>query len=176
MIVDYQGQRPQIGRNVFIAPTAVVIGAVEIGDNSSIWYGSVLRGDRDRIVIGTESNIQDNCTVHTDPGKPVRIGDRVSVGHGAVIHGCTLEDRCLVGIRAVVLNGARVCSGTVVGSGGVVREGQVVGPYQLVAGVPVRLKKELDESILERIDGTSQTYRMLAGRHREIAEPPKPST
>jgi len=168
MIFAYHEQLPQIGANVFIAPTAVVIGAVEIGDNSSIWYGSVVRGDRDRIVIGAGSNIQDNCTVHTDPGKPVRIGDEVSVGHGAVVHGCILEDRCLVGIRAVVLNGARVCTGTIVGSGGVVREGQIAGPYQLVAGVPVKLKKQLDESILERIMGTSQTYRMLAAEHREI--------
>lgn len=168
MILDYQGQHPQIGDNVFIAPTAVVIGRVTIGDNSSIWYGSVLRGDRDRIVIGANTNIQDNCTVHTDPGKPVHIGNRVSVGHGAVVHGCTLEDRCLVGIRAVVLNDARVRTGTIVGSGGVVREGQIVGPFQLVAGVPVELKKTLDESVLERIVGTSQTYQMLAAQHLEL--------
>ncbi|HHP7235547.1 MAG TPA: gamma carbonic anhydrase family protein [Desulfobacterales bacterium] len=172
MILDYQGQHPQIGSNVFIAPTAVVIGQVTIGDNSSIWYGSVLRGDRDRIVIGANTNIQDNCTVHTDPGKPVHIGNRVSVGHGAVVHGCTLEDRCLVGIRAVVLNDACVRTGTIVGSGGVVREGQIVGPFQLVAGVPVKLKKTLDESVLERIVGTSQTYQMLAARHLELFEDP----
>jgi carbonic anhydrase/acetyltransferase-like protein (isoleucine patch superfamily) len=172
MILDYQGQHPQIGNNVFIAPTAVVIGQVTIGDNSSIWYGSVLRGDRDRIVIGANTNIQDNCTVHTDPGKPVHIGNRVSVGHGAVVHGCTLEDRCLVGIRAVVLNDACVRTGTIVGSGGVVREGQIVGPFQLVAGVPVKLKKTLDESVLERIVGTSQTYQMLAARHLELFEDP----
>jgi carbonic anhydrase/acetyltransferase-like protein (isoleucine patch superfamily) len=98
----------------------------------------------------------------------VHIGNRVSVGHGAVVHGCTLEDRCLVGIRAVVLNGARVRTGTIVGSGGVVREGQIVGPFQLVAGVPVKLKKTLDESVLERIVGTSQTYQMLAAQHLEL--------
>lgn len=174
MIVDYQGRRPRIGKNVFIAPTAVVIGRVEIGDYSSIWYGSVLRGDRDRIVIGANTNIQDNCTVHTDPGKPVWIGDRVSVGHGAVVHGCILEDRCLVGIRAVVLNDARVCTGTIVGSGGVVREGQIVGPLQLVAGVPVETKKTFDESILQRIIATSQTYRRLAEQHRGIYDHPEP--
>lgn len=170
MILDYQGQHPQIGNHVFIAPTAVVIGNVRIGDKASIWYGSVLRGDRDRIVIGAHTNIQDNCTVHTDPGKPVYIGERVSVGHGAVIHGCTLEDRCLVGIRAVVLNDACVRTGTIVGSGGVVREGQVVGPFQLVAGVPATVKKPLDESDLKRIVGTSQTYQMLAAQHRRIFE------
>ena len=90
MILDYEGIKPKIGKNVFIAPTAVVIGKVRIMDNASIWYGTVVRGDRDTITIGKNTNIQDNCTVHTDPGKPVVLGDNVSVGHGVVVHGLSL--------------------------------------------------------------------------------------
>ena len=116
MIRDYRGHRPKIGNNVFIAPTAVVIGKVTIGDNASIWYGTVVRGDRDSITIGENVNIQDNCTLHTDPGMPVVIGSGVSVGHAAVVHGCTIEKNSLIGIQAVVLNGAVIREGSVVGS------------------------------------------------------------
>ena len=171
MILEYEGHRPKIGKDVFIAPTAVVIGKVEIGDNSSIWYGTVVRGDRDTITIGNNVNIQDNCTLHTDPGKPVVIGDGVSVGHAAVVHGCTIEKNSLVGIQAVVLNGAVIREGSVVGSGAVVREGQQVGPFHLVAGVPATLKKELDASILDKNAGTTQTYRQLAAEHRLLHSP-----
>lgn len=168
MILDYKGHRPEIGKNVFIAPTAVVIGKVVIGDNASIWYGTVVRGDRDTITIGNNVNIQDNCTLHTDPGQPVVIGDGVSVGHAAVVHGCIIENNCLIGIQAVVLNGAVVKEGSVVGSGAVVREGQQVGPFHLVAGVPAVLKKTLDQTILEKIGGTCQTYQNLAKEHIHV--------
>lgn len=166
MILAYKGITPQIGKNVFIAPTAVIIGDVKIGDNSSIWYGTVVRGDRDVITIGQNTNIQDNCTVHTDPGKPVTIGNNVSVGHSAVVHGCTLEDNCLIGINATVLNAAVIKTGSVIGSGAVVRQGQSVGPLQLAAGVPAIVKKELTETDVEGILQTSRTYMMLSQEHR----------
>jgi carbonic anhydrase/acetyltransferase-like protein (isoleucine patch superfamily) len=165
MILECRGVRPRIGNNVFIAPTAVVIGDVKIRDNASIWYGTVVRGDRDTITIGENSNIQDNCTVHTDPGKPVLIGSGVSIGHGAVVHGCTIEDDCLIGIKAAVLNGAVIRQGSIVGSGAVVREEQAVGPFQLVAGVPAETKKRLDEAVVERIRGTTRAYLTLAAEH-----------
>jgi carbonic anhydrase/acetyltransferase-like protein (isoleucine patch superfamily) len=111
LILSFQDKTPVIGKNVFIAPTAVVIGDVQIGDDSSIWYGTVLRGDMAPIRIGCQTNIQDNSVVHTDHGHPATIGDRVSVGHRAVVHGCTLEDEALIGIGAIVLNGARVGTG-----------------------------------------------------------------
>ena len=171
MILEYEGHHPKIGQDVFIAPTAVVIGKVEIGDNSSIWYGTVVRGDRDVITIGKNVNIQDNCTLHTDPGQPVVIGDGVSVGHAAVVHGCTIEKQSLIGIQAVVLNGAVIREGSVVGSGAVVREGQQVGPFQLVTGVPAVVKKELDASILQKHAGTTETYRQLAAAHRLLHSP-----
>ena len=168
MILPYNNVTPQIGQNVFIAPTAVVIGDVHIGDNSSIWYGSVVRGDRDAIRIGHSTNIQDNCTLHTDPGKPVTVGNHVSVGHNAVVHGCTLEDHTLIGINSTVLNGAVIKTGSVIGSGAVVKEGQSVGPLQLAAGVPAVVKKELPEAAIDKIHQTSQTYMKLAGQHSQL--------
>jgi carbonic anhydrase/acetyltransferase-like protein (isoleucine patch superfamily) len=135
-------------------------------DNANIWYGTVVRGDRDTITIGMNTNIQDNCTVHIDPGYPVTIGHDVTIAHRAVIHGCTIEDNCLVGIGAIVLNGALVKDGSIVGSGAVVREGQVVGPYHLVAGVPALFKKELDETAIERNLKSAKDYMKLAQAHR----------
>ena len=170
MVLDYKGIRPRIGQNVFIAPTAVIIGEVDIHDGASIWYGTVVRGDRAPITIGKNANIQDNCTLHTDPGKPVRIGERASVGHNAVVHGCTLERYSLVGIGAVVLNGATVKEGSIVASGAVVKEGQSIGPYQLVAGIPAIVKKELPPEVVERTIATSKTYQMLAEDHRNSRE------
>ncbi len=166
MILDYKGKQPKLGKNVFLAPTAVIIGNVKIMDNANIWYGTVVRGDRDTITIGSNTNIQDNCTVHIDPGYPVVIGHDVTVAHHAVIHGCTIEDLSLIGIGAIVLNGAVIKEGSVVGSGAVVREGQVVGPYHLVAGVPALLKKELDESIIEKNLRSSRNYIKLAAEQR----------
>ena len=126
MILPFGGKLPVIGENVYLAPTAVLIGDVVIGDGSSIWFGTVLRGDMAPIRVGRETNIQDNCTVHVDEGFPAVIGDRVSVGHNAVVHGCTVEDECLVGMGALVLTGALVRRGSVVAANAVVREGQQV--------------------------------------------------
>ncbi|UCH21085.1 MAG: gamma carbonic anhydrase family protein [Deltaproteobacteria bacterium] len=165
MILDYKGIKPKIGKNVFIAPTAVVIGKVQIMDNASIWYGAVVRGDREPITIGKNSNVQDNCTVHTDPGYPVVIGRNVTIAHNAIVHGCTIEELSLIGIGAILLNGALIKKGSVVGSGAVVREGQEVGPYQLVAGVPAALKKELDDTILEKNLESARNYMKRAAEH-----------
>jgi carbonic anhydrase/acetyltransferase-like protein (isoleucine patch superfamily) len=165
MIIELNGKRPIIGENVFIAPTAVVIGDVTIGDHASIWYGTVLRGDMDIIRIGAHTNIQDNCTLHTDWGKPAIVGDYVTVGHNAVVHGCTIEDRCLIGMGAVLLNGAVVQSGSVVAAGSVVREGASVGPNRLAAGLPAVEKKELTADDIEGLGRPIQNYRKLADLH-----------
>ena len=149
MIMEFKGKRPKIGNNVYIAPNAVVIGDVEIGDGSSIWFNTVIRGDSDAIRIGRNTNIQDNCTIHIDDGKPTIIGDHVTVGHNAVVHGCTIEDCCLIGIHATVLNGAHIKRGSIVASNALVMEGKTVGPFQLVAGVPAALKKTLSETMVD---------------------------
>ncbi len=158
ILMEYNGKRPKIGKNVYIAPTAVIIGDVEIGDHSSIWFHTVLRGDIDAIRIGAHTNIQDNCTVHMDAGKPAIIGDWVTVGHNAVVHGCTVEDDCLIGINATVLSGAMIRRGSIVGGNALVREGQEVGPLQLVIGVPAAVKKQFDESVIRTIRSPGESY------------------
>jgi carbonic anhydrase/acetyltransferase-like protein (isoleucine patch superfamily) len=166
MILSINGKHPRIGGGVFIAPTAVVIGDVTIAEGASIWYGAVLRGDMEPIRIGRRTNIQDNCTVHTDYGSPVSIGDGVSVGHNAVIHGCTIEDDCLISIAAVILNRAVVRRNSVVAAGAVVREGQTVGPNHLVAGTPAVLKRVLTADEMPPFLQPVANYRTLAAAHR----------
>lgn len=168
MILSHKGRQPIIGNNVFIAPTAVVIGNVKIKDNSSIWYGTVLRGDLAPISIGEGTNIQDNCTIHTDYDKPAVIGDGVTVGHNAVVHGCIVEDHCLIGINAVILSGAWIKTGAVVAAGSVVRHGQVVEPYHLVAGIPAESKKELSKTTVGKRKQTAHHYIELAQEHMVI--------
>jgi carbonic anhydrase/acetyltransferase-like protein (isoleucine patch superfamily) len=168
MILEYKGHKPKIGKNVFIAPTATIIGDVEIKDNSSIWYGTVLRGDMAPIIVGKSTNIQDNCTVHTDFDRPAIIGDYVTVGHNAVVHGCIIENYCLIGINAVILSHASIKTGSVVAAGSVVKHGQVVGPYHLVAGIPASTKKELPEAEVEKRKKTAEHYMQFALEHRAI--------
>ena len=168
MILNHKGHRPIIGKNVFIAPTATVIGDVTLKDNSSIWYGTVVRGDLAPITIGESTNIQDNCTIHTDHDKPVVIGKQVTVGHNAIVHGCIVEDNCLTGINAVILSGAWIKTGAVVAAGSVVKHGQVVEPYHLVAGIPAELKKELSKTTVEKRKQTAEHYIELAKEHMAI--------
>jgi carbonic anhydrase/acetyltransferase-like protein (isoleucine patch superfamily) len=166
MLIEYQGKRPHIGPDVFIAPTAVIIGDVEIARGASVWYGVVLRGDMEKITIGEDTNIQDNCTVHTDYGYPTVIGDRISVGHNAVVHGCTLGDHCLIGMNAVVLSGAHIKENSVVAAGSVVREGQIAGPSELLAGTPAVVKRTLTSESTQRFRQPVEDYRELSRRHR----------
>ncbi len=166
MILPFRGKTPVIGKDVYIAPTAVIVGDVVIGDRASIWFGTILRGDLAPIRIGEETNIQDNCTVHVDEEHPAVIGARVSVGHNAVVHGCTLEDDLLVGIGARILSGAVIRAGSVVAANAVVREGQRVGPRELVAGSPAKVKRILGEDELKRFLKPVQTYLRLARSYR----------
>ena len=168
MILEYKGHKPKIGKNVFIAPTATVIGDVEIKDYANIWYGTVLRGDMAPIIVGKNTNIQDNCTLHTDFDRPAIIGDYVTVGHNAVVHGCVIENYCLIGINAVILSNASIKTGSVVAAGSVVKHGQVVGPYHLVAGTPASIKKELSEDDVEKRKKTAEHYIELAVEHKAI--------
>lgn len=168
MIIAYGGKEPKIGENVFIAPTAVVIGDVIIKDNASIWFNTVIRGDMAGIVIGENTNIQDNCTVHTDIGIPAVIGNNVTVGHNAVVHGCIVEDDCLIGINAVILNKAHVKRGSVVAAASVVKQGQSIGPFQLVAGAPATVKKDLPPDAGEIYQHPVRNYLKLAKAYRAV--------
>jgi gamma-carbonic anhydrase len=171
MQIPYKDRSPSIAAGVFIAPTAVVIGDVEIAEGANIWYGTVLRGDLAPIRIGANTNIQDNCTIHTDVNKPAIIGKHVTVGHNAVVHGCTVEDHCLIGMNAVVLSGAHIKTGCVIGAGAVVKEGQVAGPLQLLAGIPAQVKKEFTDEILKILDLPVAEYLELARDHRQALNP-----
>ncbi|MDA8139885.1 MAG: gamma carbonic anhydrase family protein [Desulfobacteraceae bacterium] len=162
MILPYNGKQPVISKSAFIATNAVVIGDVVIGDEASIWFGAVVRGDRDRIIIGARSNVQDNCTLHVDSGAPLIIGREVTIGHNAIVHGCTIEDQVLIGINAVILNHAKIRAGSVVGAGAVVPEAMEVGPLELAAGIPAKIKKTYDAHRAVHNAGEAEIYVHLA--------------
>ncbi len=164
MIVEYDGKRPRIGKDVFIAPTAVVIGDVEIGDGASVWYGVVLRGDEGRIVIGRGSNVQDNAVIHTTPHLPTILKENVTIGHGALLEGCTIEAGAVVGMGAIVLHQAVVGAEAMIGAGSVVTPGTVIPPRTLAAGSPAVVKKELSGAALRSVEHSVKAYHELT-RH-----------
>lgn len=170
MIYEYKGKRPVIGKNVYIAPGAIIIGDVTIGDNSSVWFNTVIRADSDAIVIGRNTNIQDNCTLHVDEGQPAVFGDNVTIGHSAVAHGCTVEDNCLIGINCTVLNGVIVRKGSIVAANALVTENTEIGPYHLVTGVPAKLKKELKPDIVDVIQVPADIYVKKAADFQNLKE------
>jgi len=135
---------PADGR-YFIADTAAVIGNVRLQRDASVWFGSVLRGDNELIDIGEGSNVQDNCTFHTDPGFPLTIGRNCTIGHNVILHGCTIEDGALIGMGAIVMNGARIGAGCIVGAGAVITEGKQFEPGSLVVGAPARVVRALTQ-------------------------------
>jgi carbonic anhydrase/acetyltransferase-like protein (isoleucine patch superfamily) len=153
---------PGKGKEVFIAETARVIGNVTLGDEVSIWYGAVLRGDGDSITIGDQSNVQDNATIHVDPGYPVKTGKACIIGHGAVVHGATLEDHVLIGIHATVLNGAYIGEFSIIAAGALVPEGARIPPFSLVMGVPGKVVRVLDEAQKNKIIRNADAYVQLS--------------
>ncbi len=150
------------GEPLFVAGNATIIGDITIGNQVGIWFGAVIRGDRDRIIIGDRSNIQDNCVVHTSKGFPVIIGDEVSVGHGAILHGCVIHDRVLVGMGAIVLNGAKIGGGSIIGAGAVITEGKEIPPNSVVIGVPGKIVKQTDAVQQQHILNNAISYVELA--------------
>ncbi|MET9442191.1 gamma carbonic anhydrase family protein [Streptomyces sp. NPDC006610] len=168
LITGIGGREPEIAGDAFVAPTAAVIGDVTLGAGASVWYGAVLRGDVERISVGARSNVQDNCTLHADPGFPVTVGERVSIGHNAVVHGATVEDDCLIGMGATVLNGAVVGAGSLVAAQALVPQGMRVPPGSLVAGVPAKVRRELSAEEREGLTLNGTMYAALAGQHRDV--------
>ncbi len=167
MIYEFDGIRPQIHPEAWIAPTAVLIGRVEVRRGASIWWGAVLRGDNEPIIVGEDSNVQDGCVLHTDPGFPLEIGPGVTVGHQAMLHGCTIEEGALIGIGAVVLNGARIGRESLVGAKALVPEGREIPPRSLVMGIPARIRGELRPEQIERMRRGTQVYVARARLCRE---------
>jgi len=166
MLRELDGKRPQVGRGVFLAETCAVIGDVVIGDDSSIWYATVVRGDVMPIRIGARSNIQDGTIVHVTSGKfGTTIGDDVTIGHGAIVHACTVEDFCLIGMGSTILDGARIGRGSLVGAGALVTPGTVIPPGSLVLGAPARVKRPVNEQEREQITYGAAHYVELARRY-----------
>lgn len=158
--------RLRIDPGAWIAPGAVLVGEVSIAEEASVWYGCVVRGDLEPVRIGRQTNVQDLSVVHVDRGMPAILGERVTVGHRCVIHGCTLEDDSMVGMGAVVLSGATVGRGALVAAGAVVREGFEVPPGTIAAGVPARIRGPVDEKLAERMRNGVQSYRGFAASYR----------
>lgn len=164
-LVPFSGQTPQVDDGVWLAPTSTLIGRVTLGAGSSVFFGAVLRGDAADIVVGQRSNLQDNVVVHADPGYPARVGDGVSVGHGAVLHGCTVGDDSLIGMNATVLNGAAIGANCLIAAGTVVLEGTVVPEGSLVAGVPGKVRRDLTEDEREGIRANARHYIELSRQY-----------
>ena len=167
IIKPYNGKMPDIKNAAFIADNAVIIGDVTLKKGSSVWYGAVLRADSAKITIGEFSNVQDNCTVHCSAGFPAEIGDHVTIGHNAVIHGCKIEENCLIGMHATVMNGAHIGAASIVGAGALVTENKRFDDNSLIIGVPAKIKGSLDENAAARLAENAAHYRRLAEEYQK---------
>ncbi len=167
LILALRGHRPEIHPDAWVAPTANLIGQVRLAARASVWYSATLRAEAEPIDIGVGTNIQDGVAIHVDPEYPVRVGAGVSVGHNAVLHGCTVEDGALIGMGAIVLNGALVGAGSLVAAGALIPQGLVVPPRSLVAGVPGRIRRELGDAEVAANRANASVYERLMDLHRD---------
>lgn len=168
-LVSYGDWAPEIAPEAFVADGATLVGAVHLAADASVWYSAVIRADGSPIVVGAGSNVQDGAVLHSDPDFPVRVGEGCTIGHRAVVHGCTVGAGSLIGMGAVVLNGAVVGPGSMVAAGTVVLEGTEVPPGSLVAGIPGKVKREVTDAERERIRSGTESYVARARRYRENA-------
>ncbi len=164
--MDSQYHPELVDDTAFVADNATIRGRVRIGAESSVWFGAVIRGDTDVIEIGDRSNVQDLCVLHADAGFPCRIGDDVTIGHAAVVHGATIENGAMVGMRAVVLNGARIGAGSIVGAGALIGEGKEIPPNSLAVGMPARVIRTLTEKDQQRLADAAVHYIEAAKAYR----------
>ncbi len=167
LIVSIRGRSPQVDPEAWVAPNATLIGQVRLAARASVWYCATLRAEAEPIDIGAGTNIQDGVTIHVDPQFPVRVGSGVSVGHNAVLHGCTVQDGALIGMGAIVLNGAVIGAGSLIAAGAVVPQGIVIPPRSLVAGVPGKVRRELSAAESAHNRHNAAVYEGLVDLHRE---------
>jgi len=167
MMIQLGEHRPQVDDSAWVAPNATVIGRVYLGEQVGIWYSAVLRGDLEDITVGARTNIQDGCVLHADPGFPLLVGSGVSVGHNAILHGCTVGDDVLVGMGATVLNGAVIGAGSLIAANALIPENAQIPPGSLVAGVPGKVRRELGEAELDRIRLNAAVYLNNLSIHRD---------
>ena len=168
LILPWGGRMPVVARTAFLARNATLIGDVTLADQSSVFYGAVLRADGGTIHLGERSNLQDNVTVHADPGMPTMIGKGVSVGHAAMLHSCIIEDNCLIGMSATVLTGAVIGTGSLVAAGAVVLEGTIIPPNSLVLGMPAKVHRELNAEQREHVRLNAEHYVEFGRLHAEL--------
>lgn len=168
VLYPYNGINPKIDETVFIAPGAIVVGRVEVGANSSIWYNCVVRADVDTITIGSHTNIQDGSILHEHAGSPLVVGDRVTVGHRVLLHGCIIEDDAYIGMGAIVLNGAHIGAGAVIGAGSLVLQGQQIPADMLAMGFPAKVVRALKEGEYEQFRGAVGRYQKMADMHGKL--------
>lgn len=168
LVRAYKDLTPRIAESCFLADNCVVIGEVELGDEVNVWYGAVLRGDNEWIEVGERSNVQDHAVLHTDPGYPLRLGRQVTVGHRAMLHGCTVGDGSLIGIGSVVLNGAVIGRSSLVGANALVTEGKTFPDGALILGSPARVVRMLSDEQIEGLRRSAELYIAQAARHRAI--------
>lgn len=166
MNYEIDGKRPEVEQTAFVAPSADLIGQVRVDAEASVWFGAVIRADGDAIRLGARSNLQDNAVIHADPGFPTTIGTDVSIGHGAIVHGCTIGDRVLVGMGATIMNGAVVGEDTLIGAGTLISEGVSIPPRSLVVGAPGKVRRELTDEEVERVAGNAARYVERAAGYR----------
>ena len=167
MILSYNGKTPDIEKAAFVAGTAAVTGDVTLGKDSSVWFSAVIRGDGPSIEIGDGSNIQDGCVLHADPGFPLTVGKSVTVGHGAILHGCTVGDNSLIGMGAIVLNGAVIGKNCIVGAGSLVTGGKVFEDGTMILGSPAKAVRKLTEDELARLKLPAEHYVQQAKEYAE---------
>ena len=167
MQLTFAAKSPKIESSVFIAPSAQLIGNIFIGAQSSVWFGAVIRGDSEQILIGSRTNIQDLSVLHVDSEHSLKIGDDVSVGHRALLHGCTVGDRVLIGMGAIIMNGAKIGEDSLIGAGALITENTVVPPRSLVLGMPAKVKKELSQEEIASISSNAAHYVNLASHYIE---------
>ncbi|MCC4767803.1 gamma carbonic anhydrase family protein [Methanosarcina sp. DH1] len=167
MIMNFKGKSPKISETAFIADSADVIGDIEIGDFSSVWFNAVLRGDRNKIKIGSRTSTQNNVVIHANPENGVQIGNDVSVGHGAVLHGCRIENNVLIGMNSTVLNGAEIGRNSIVGANALIPEGKKFPENSLIIGFPGKVKREIDKSEIETIAENAAEYVEFVREYRE---------
>lgn len=171
-VVSFRGVRPRIAEDVFVAELAAVIGDVEIGAGSSIWYGTVIRGDVEPIRIGEATSIQDNSVIHVTHGvSGTKVGDRVTVGHNVILHACTVEDDCIIGMGSIILDRSRIGRGSIVGAGALVTPGTDIPPGSMVMGSPARVKRPLTDEERARIASSAEHYVALARTYRHPSAP-----
>lgn len=167
MRMNFKGKSPRISDMAFIADSADLIGDIEIGDFSSVWFNAVLRGDRNKIKIGSRTSIQDNVVIHADPDNGVQIEDNVSVGHGAVLHGCRIKSNVLIGMNSTVLNGAEIGKNSIVGANALIPEGKKFPENSLIIGIPGRVKRDIEKSEIEAIAENAAEYVEFVKEYKE---------